>query len=511
MNRDRHEIATELRQLLRVLVRQGWVVVLCVLVAGGVGYYLASREKDVYEANAQMLVQAYSPDLTLPNTAAAFSDPTRARATALQLATIPQISERVRSQLHVIRPDATITTSAAGDSDVITVKARAPTAREAADYANAYATQYIAYRREINQQRYNTAADVIREKLDRLKSKALAKSGTPTPKNDPTAQRKGERHQALEQLRKQIDRLHVLSATQTGGAQIVQPALPPNEPVAGKELRNGLIGGFAGLILGLTLILLRERLRDRVSSEDDLAALAPGIPVLGYVPSGRGKRATGRIAEGFHNLATSVRGLKSDGGPRTILVTSADAQDGKSTTAMNLALDLEQRGANPLYVEGDMRRPALDKAAELDAPTDGLRAVLSGTRSLDESVGTAMFAPGTRSRSGAPRVALGGRLNVLPAGTGDQQPQTILGDRSASALLARARERAGYVVIDGPPLGIVGDMLPVAKRVDAVIVVVRLGHTRSRRLRRLLEQLANADVTPTGIVVLGAETGEYYS
>ena len=239
------------------------------------------------------------------------------------------------------------------------------------------------------------------------------------------------------------------------------------------------------------------------------AASPTGVPVLGYIPSGRSRRTNHRVAEGYHNLTTSVRGLASDGGPRTILITSAEKQDGKTSTAMNLALDLAERDANPLYVEADMRRPALARAADVEAPAGGLRAVLSGTSSLEEELGTATFDPGRRSR-GAPRVALGGRLDVLPAGEGTQQPQTILGDRSASALLGRARERAGYVVVDGPPLGVVSDMLPLAKRVDAVIVVVRLGQTRSRRLRRLLEQLANADVIPTGIVVIGAETGEYY-
>jgi Mrp family chromosome partitioning ATPase len=69
---------------------------------------------------------------------------------------------------------------------------------------------------------------------------------------------------------------------------------------------------------------------------------------------------------------------------------------------------------------------------------------------------------------------------------------------------------AETVIIDGPPLGIVADMLPIAKMVDGVLVVVRLEHTRTRPLKRLLEQFATAGLTPVGLVVIGAETGADY-
>ena len=508
MDSERQEIANELRQWLRLLARQGWLVLLCAVVAGAVGYVLATSKKDSYEAHSQLLVQAYAPDLTLPNTPASFSDPTRARATALQLATIPEVGQRVARQLHLTSSQGShVTTSAAGDSDVVTIKATSPNPQLAANLANAFAEQYIDFRRQTSADRYLAAAEIIHQKVARLKAKVLAraKGQATTPK--PPSDRPAAHRSNLRKLQDQIDRLKLLAATQTGGAQIVQRATVPAEPVSDNRWRNALIGALGGLILGFVLVFLRERLSDRLEREDDLGDLAPGVPVLAYVPPGRSRRSTGRLADGYHNCAAALMSMRPDGGPRTVLVTSAMSQEGKSSTALNLALDLAQRDANPLLVEADLRRPVLGGVGKVEGPSDGVRAVLAGTSTVEQATGSGTFEP-TRGRG--PRVALSGTLNLIPAGDGKAAPQTLIGDRSATALLSRARERAGYVIVDGPPLGVVADVLPVAKRADAVIVVVRLGHTRTRRLRRLLDQLRNAQVEPAGIVVIGADTGEYY-
>lgn len=508
MDSERQEMAIELRQWLRLLARQGWIIVLCAAAAGAIGYVLATSKTDRYEARSQILVQAYAPDLTLPNTPASFSDPTRARATALQLATIPDVGKRVARQLRLTSSQGSnVTTSAAGDSDVVTIKATSPNPQLATNLANAFAEQYIEFRRQTSANRYLHAADIISTKVDRLKAKALARARGEATTPKPPSDRRAAHRNNIRRLQNQIDRLKLLASTQTGDAQIVQRAAVPAEPVSDNRWRNALLGALGGLVLGFVLVFIRERISDRIDREDDLADLAPGVPVLAYVPPGRSRRSTGRVADGYHNLAAALMSMRPDGGPRTVLVTSAMSQEGKSSTAINLALDLAMREANPLFVEADLRRPALAGVGTLEGGSDGVRSVLNGTSTVEQATTSAAFAP-TKGRG--PRVALSGTLNVLPAGDGKAEPQTLIGDRSATALLSRARERAGYVIVDGPPLGVVADVLPIAKRADAVFVVVRLGHTRTRRLRRLLELLRNAQVEPAGIVVIGADTGEYY-
>jgi succinoglycan biosynthesis transport protein ExoP len=508
MDGERPEIAQEIRQVLRVLRRQAWIILLCVIVGGGVAYGLAARKKQVYQASAQLLIQAYSPDLALPNTPALFSDPTRARATAAQLITSSQVGRRVLAALHLSSVSASVSTSFSGDSDVISINVQDRSAQEAALLANAFAAQYVAFRRGTNAARFLAAATAIEAKLAREKvvlPPAHPKQGA-TRGLSPALL---AHDQALGLLHDQARRLRLYAATQTGDAQIVQRAGVPGAQLPGHKVRDGLLGAGFGLLLGLALAFLREKLSDRITREDDLATIAPDLPVIGYIPSGRSRRWTAVIGEGFHNLSAGLGSIPSGGGGRSILVTSAMAEDGKSTTAVNLALALGERQESVLLVDADLRRPKVSDGSNLNAQTPGLSGILGGMQSFDDAVERATFEP-TRGSADGPRIALNGELRLIPAGGPAARPQTLFNERSVERFVTGVRALAQNVIIDGPPLGLVADMLPVAKKVDGVLVVVRLDHTRPRPLKRLLKQLSNAGVKPIGLVVIGAETGEYY-
>lgn len=519
----------EWRHALRVLRRQAWIIALCVLVAAGVAYGLAHKQSIRYEATAGLLVQPNAQDLALPNAAALFTDPTRGRATAVQLITSPEVGRLVVAQLHPKNFDTKISATASGDSDVVSVTAVAPTPLEAAQLANAYASQYIVFSRATNQARYLAAAQQVDAQLAAEKAKG--------PGGTPGARR--ARDLSLQVLRQQRDRLHLTAAAQTGDAQIVTPASFPSQPLPRKEMRDTLLGAGFGLLLGLGLAFLRDRLSERITHEHQLAELAAGIPVVGYMPVGRSRRWTAAIAEASNSLSVSLdtygfaraaestrpvaaaqavgapqavayaqRAGAADGG-RTLLVTSAMAEDGKSTTAVNLALASRERGHSVLLVDADLRLGTLDATSSLDAASRGLAGILAGKQHANEVVQTATFEPTPRAARG-PRVALSGELKLIPSGGPVERPQTLFTGRAVDDLLRDVRAMADTVIIDGPPLGIVADMLPVSTLVDGVLVVVRLEHTRPRALKRLLEQLATAGVKPVGLVVIGAETGEYY-
>jgi Mrp family chromosome partitioning ATPase len=109
----------------------------------------------------------------------------------------------------------------------------------------------------------------------------------------------------------------------------------------------------------------------------------------------------------------------------------------------------------------------------------------------------------TRNGKG-PIVALSGDLTLVPAGPTPPNPQLLLNERRLEALLAEARVSSDTVIVDGPPLGLFSDMLPVARRVDGVIVAVRLYHSRRDHLKRFAEQMKDSGIEPLGVVVLGA-------
>jgi len=242
-----------------------------------------------------------------------------------------------------------------------------------------------------------------------------------------------------------------------------------------------------------------------VKTEEDVANVLSGVPVLATVPRWRpGSRWRREAAEGYNNLGVSVRSLNGRTAS-SYLVTSAVGEDGKSTTALNLALALGREGRNAVLVDGDLRRPQLTEM--INAPRGGgFVNVLAGETQLGEAATRQQFKTAEKNglrRGRRPLPTVQGEVSVLPAGRTTIAPQRVITEASAQALVEQARAEDRYAVIDGPPLGLFGDMLPLARHVDGVIVVVRLYHTRKRGLRNMRRQLETAGVRPIGVVIVG--------
>ena len=165
-----------------------------------------------------------------------------------------------------------------------------------------------------------------------------------------------------------------------------------------------------------------------------------------------------------------------------------------------------------MVVEADLRRPALSERLKVETDSDtGVSRILVGEATLERSLRRVIAVP---SRNGkGPAVAIAGDLALVPSGPLPPSPQVLLNGRRLETLLGEARARSDTVIVDGPPMGVFSDMLPVAQRVDGVIVVVRLDHSRRDEIERFKYQLASTGIQPVGVVVLGADTmsaGYYY-
>lgn len=505
MDPDRADIAAEIRRIVRVVRKQWWLLLVCAVVAGAAAYVIADRQGVAYESSARLLIRSYQADVALPNTPPFFVDPVRDRATAAELVTSPQVGTSVYRQLGARVRSVHVSASTAGDTDVILITAQAPDPRLAALTANAYAQHYIYFRRAQNADRYLAAAHVIERKLARERALASGSRRHKRKKTGGASSAEQASAFALALLKQQALRMHLYADTQTADAQIVQSAAVPGAALPRHQARDALLGGAFGLLIGLSLAFLRDRLMNRIDTEDQLGELASDLAVLGYIPGGRGRRWTPVIAEGYHGLCAALGPTPPQG--RSVLVTSAQAGEGKSTTAVNLSLALVERGEQALLVDADLRRTKVSR--QLNSQSPGLAGVLAGRLGLDEAVERTTFEP-TRSSGDGPRVALSGALAVVPAGGPTERPRSLFTDSAVDGFLTTARSRSRNVIIDGPPIGPVADMAHVARLADVVLVVVRLEHTRPGPLGRLLSQLKTAGVTPEGFVIIGADTGEYY-
>ncbi|MDP3713014.1 MAG: polysaccharide biosynthesis tyrosine autokinase [Mycobacteriales bacterium] len=238
----------------------------------------------------------------------------------------------------------------------------------------------------------------------------------------------------------------------------------PFEPRPGYNLALGLaLGLTSGILLALLLDALDRTVKTSVQAED-----VTGAPVLGLLPRfkrGASTNITTTVpddpaAEAYRALRTSVRFLDPDHPLQIIAVTSPSASEGKTTTAVNLAVAMAQSGERVMLVDADLRRPSVATSLGIEGVV-GLSNVVTRTATLSDAV-----------------QHWGGLLDVLPAGQLPPNPSEIVGSQSMGALLEELRERYDVVVVDAPPVLAVTDAVVLATQVDGVLLVLRAGSTQ---------------------------------
>lgn len=290
-------------------------------------------------------------------------------------------------------------------------------------------------------------------------------------------------------------------------ATVWDPAHVDADPVSPKPLRNIALAGVLGLILGLLGAFLRDHfdrsLRDRDSVEHSF-----GVPVIGQIPLQRGSRKRAwkdarTRTEAFQALRANLQYLAVKRPLQTILITSASAQQGKSTVTANLALAVARSGASVVVVEADLRRPNLGSILGVRSTRPGLTSFLVGASNLDSAL--VEIPPAAGGGDGA------GRVHLLPSGPLPPNPSELLSSTQMTELLDRLAVSFDYVLIDSPPLLPVADALELARLVHGVILVVRRNHATSDQAREVRALVERLDISLVGSVLTGAETGTDYS
>lgn len=287
-----------------------------------------------------------------------------------------------------------------------------------------------------------------------------------------------------------------LETPENGGspdARVVveQRASIADEPVIPQTKRNIAIGLVLGIALGIGLAVLRDLLDNTIKDRRAVEEIT-GAGIVGSIPLDKERRKvaaisfdgdSSSIAESFRKLRTNLQFLAVDNPPRVIVVTSSMPSEGKSTTAINLALALAEAEHNVVLVDGDMRRPSLHKYLDLIGQV-GFSTVLSGAVPLDEALQKTRF-PG---------------LTVLTSGAIPPNPSELLGSQSARRLLGELRAQFDYVIVDSTPLLAVTDAAILAAGADGVLIMARFGNTKREQLTHAVAILQNVGAPLLGSV-----------
>jgi polysaccharide biosynthesis transport protein len=291
-------------------------------------------------------------------------------------------------------------------------------------------------------------------------------------------------------LRTKYEEVRITEAGQTGNVMIMDTALP-GLLIAPDTRKNLMIAIFAGLALGIGIVFLKEQLDTTIQSPEDIEAL--GIPVIGLVPriTRRDPVSSGLImitspretsSEAYRDLRTSLRFSRTDTGIKSLLVTSAGPQEGKSTTAGNLAVAIAQTGSRVLLVDTDLRRPIVHNM--FGVPREpGFSEVIAGM----ETLGSAVKASGVDN------------LSILTSGFIPHNPSELLGSQKFLALLHEAVLAYDMVIFDSPPVAVVTDAILVSPEMDATLLVVG-----AKTVDRMVLQAAWLKLERSGAHLVGA-------
>jgi capsular exopolysaccharide synthesis family protein len=342
--------------------------------------------------------------------------------------------------------------------------------------------------------------DGERDRLERARSNLLAELG-----------QLGEAPEDLAQIQAIRDRLSALVISEANigtELQLVEPAAPPEDSVSPRPVRNTLIALFVGVFLAILLILAREQLSPRLSSARELGRLL-GLPVLVGVPwarrwFGRNRAKEEMESEAYQTLQALVSFQLPPTQQRTLLVTGAVPDEGKTRVAAGLARALARAGHKTLIVSADLRWPTLHEQFGVRS-TPGLSDVLAlRGRAMDRSLAELVVAP---AKVGRGAVWLSDDLHVLPSGSPPANPTRLLSDGPADSFFdAIARTKYAYVIFDAPPLLGIADSHLLARRIDAVLLVSRLDRLTVDNAYDLREVVGRLGAETLGLVVVGVRT-----
>jgi polysaccharide biosynthesis transport protein len=290
---------------------------------------------------------------------------------------------------------------------------------------------------------------------------------------------------------------------QTVEAQTIVPATVPGSPVSPDPVRNLLIGALAGLMLGVGFALLRHNLDTRLRTAKDIEELS-SRPVLASVPLRRAdsehlmffeSEPFSSQSEALRRLRTNLMFVDVTTRKHSFIVTSALPAEGKTTTAVNLALAMADAGTKVLLVDADLRHPSVANAMGLEGSV-GLTTVLLGRADHSEMM----------------QQWAGTNLWVLPAGEIPPNPSELLGSDAMMELFEQLVKEFDFVLVDSPPVLPVADALVLERLTGGALMVVAAGSTRRHHLTEALHAFETADATVAGFALTKTpeDPGSYY-
>jgi capsular exopolysaccharide synthesis family protein len=325
---------------------------------------------------------------------------------------------------------------------------------------------------------------------------------------------RGQARQAFDKLKKRLMETRMTGQIHVNNVDILDMARVPISPIRPNVRMNLLLGMILGMMGGVVLALFVEFMDNTVKSREDIEEQI-GLAFLGLVPTLRDDRRTRQegeeyegkkelfvhyrpmstVAEFSRSIRTNLLFVTPDKTLRTLLVTSPNPQEGKTTIAVNVGITMAASGGRVVIVDTDMRRPRLHEAFWDHRPATGLSNYLIGAEPVGRYVQRTVV----------------DRLDILPCGPCPPNPAELIHTEKFKALIAELQQDYETVIFDSPPVNLVTDAQILGNIVDGVVIVAKCGKTTRDAVlhsRRQLEQV-NARILGCVLNDLDLESRSY--
>ncbi len=378
----------------------------------------------------------------------------------------------------------------------------------------------------------------LREELDSQKSQAFELSKRQVQYNVLNRELTSSR-EMLQNVVRQIKETSLAVESNASNVSIVDYAVVPNSASYPNKKLVLLLGAGLGCLLGIALAFLLDHLDNTVRTPEQLSALLR-IPTLGVVPSFGSERDPTKLiaasgagpsaskpnvtppsssppattapneetaviyykepkslaSEAYRTIRTGILLSQAGEPPRTILVTSAQSSEGKTTSSVNLAACLASAGGRVVLVDADLRRPSVHRQVLFEPTKPGLVEVLTGQASLQEAYVS----------------DLARRVTFIAAGKIPPNPAELLGSLEMASVVDRLSEEFDYVIIDSPPVLPVADSVVLSRFVDGVVLVIKGAMTPRKVVADAKARLEAVGARFLGAVLNDVDimSGDYY-
>ena len=506
----------EMRNYIRLILQWYWLIILGVVVTGTTAFLYSKSQQPVYKATSELLVSAGDAE-NLNDISALNSYNLLAQSYAERLKNYEVLSiaaQNIGINENIDKLSENIRVSNVNNTQLIqlTVEHTDPTV--ARDLANEI-PHVFAERNNLQQvSRYADSKSSLEAELADLDAelemiqKAISTENSKVSPDLNTVEQLRNNELLLRDTHSKIlqsyEEVRMAEARTLDNLIIDEPARQPTTPIRPRVLQNTLLGIIVGGMLAIGIVFLIDYLDDSVNTPEEIEEIT-GVSTLGGVmqlditnPNETlvmTSAPRSPAAEAFRQIRTNLKFSTIRSELKSVVVTSANASEGKSTVAANLAITLAQTGKSVILVDSDLRRPNQHKIFQCSSNVGLTNLIVDGKNDLTLIQGTDIKG-----------------LQIVPSGPLPPNPAELLGSERMSDIVTWLESEAEFVIYDMPPVLAVTDASIMARLVSTTLFVVRAGKTTGQTLRNGVEQILAVEGRIAGIVLngVGRKSGYYY-